>query len=74
MNATKAFESGGANFSSTAGNTAAYYIPEINPLALLNPQAAAFNWFAWAGLETNNKIRYSNMYEVTTLYARILPC
>ncbi len=72
MNATMAFESGGANYSNTA-NTAAYYFPEINPAALLRANITEFNWFNWAGLDTAQKIRYSNMYEVTRIYARILP-
>ena len=32
------------------------------------------NWLAWAGLSgSDNKIQYKDMYEVTTLYAKILP-
>ena len=59
----------------STGGIESYYIPAINPDALIqkNPRATT-DWMAWAGLagKTNN-IQYKNMYEVTTLYARILP-
>lgn len=54
-----------------------YYIPQLNPDALvdINTNINTFNWDAWVGLTRGNKdgIKYKNMYEVTKLYARILP-
>jgi len=53
-----------------------YYIPDLNPDSLdsgKNPRYD-FNWLAWANLvDTGNKIAYKDMYEVTHIYARILP-
>lgn len=72
MNARTAFESGEANYTTVSGESA-YFLPQINPQALLAPELTTNNWLLWAGLETANKIRYNNMYEVTTLYARIIP-
>ena len=75
MNATVAFESGSGVFSSSLGN-ANFYVPEINPAALLhNNQSSGndFNWLAWGGFENNQRIAYSGMYEVTRLYCRIIP-
>lgn len=74
-NLKQAFESGwgGANTSYDK-----YYVPFVNPAALLSvtdPRATT-DWMAWAGLlESNNqqKIQYQNMYQVNTLYARIIP-
>ena len=77
MNFTKAFESPGP--SANTGNadiTAAYYIPEVNPDALLSVQSRQeHNWLAWVGLQDQKKngINYRNSYEWTVLYARILP-
>lgn len=68
-NIVPAFESGagGAPFE-------LFYYPQINPKALLNvnPRQAT-DWMAWAVADSVNKIRYNNMYQVTTLYARIMP-
>lgn len=72
MNATEAFESGGASYS-PAADSASYYLPEINPAAMRASDGAEFNWLAWGGVETTKRIKYSNMYEVTRLYVRILP-
>lgn len=52
-----------------------YYIPQLNPNALINidPRAST-NWLAWAGIDPNNQgIRYQNMYQVCTIYGRIMP-
>jgi hypothetical protein len=72
MNATRAFESGGASYVNVPAS-ASYYIPDINPQALLDPQQADFNWLNWGGVDVANRIKYSSMYEVTRLYARIIP-
>lgn len=55
-----------------------YYIPQISQFQTVNPTLAnQFNWMAWAGLDSgagNNKnIEYKNIYQKTTLYARIIP-
>ena len=53
-----------------------YYTPDII-VDLDMPDATDTNWLAWAGLDTSankgKQIDYKNSYEVTTLYARILP-
>jgi hypothetical protein len=78
MNAKLAFESGEASYTTSPGDSY-FFIPQINGKALVDAATAqniagGFNWHAWAGVEENsNKIKYSNMYEVTTLYARIMP-
>lgn len=58
--------------------TADLYIPDLNPDALDHGQSkanASFNWLSWAALADGEKgkINYKDMYEVTTIYARILP-
>jgi hypothetical protein len=76
-NIKAAFESGmGAiNFGSNGGDVAAYYVPQVNPRVFLDPHfTGAFNWEAWAGISgVQSSIQYKNMYQVTTLYARIMP-
>lgn len=54
------------------------YIPELNPDALATGNAnsrSSFNWLSWAAIVDgkDGKIAYKDMYEVTTIYARILP-
>lgn len=75
-NIIPAFESGiGMGGVTTSDANLGYYIPQLNPDALLDrdPKATT-NWLAWAGLSgSDNKIQYKDMYEVTTLYAKILP-
>lgn len=75
-NVKAAFESGvgGANGGS-AQAPFLYYIPQINPDAVLNRNIrASTDWMAWAGAAgVDSKIAYKNVYEVTTLYGRIIP-
>lgn len=75
-NIVPAFESGmGGSTASTAGGIESYYVPQLNPDALFqrNPKATT-DWMAWAGIVgSQSKIMYKNVYEVTTLYGRILP-
>lgn len=73
MNATKAFESGTAATTTEISQQGTYYVPQVNPQAFLTPNFTAHNWMTWAGMDTKKKIRYSDMYEVTTLYCRIIP-
>lgn len=58
-----------------SSSTQTFYIPQINPQAMVESATAGagFNWLAWATAEAANKIRYNDAYEVTTLYARIIP-
>lgn len=73
MNFKKACESGpsqvGVSFSYD------YYIPQLNPSALINQATAgAINWMQWAGLDDKKgTINFHNSYFVTTFYARIVP-
>jgi hypothetical protein len=76
-NIKAAFESGIGTGVNSTGGIESYYIPQINPSAILNKNPkATTDWLAWAnvtGASSDIKIAYKNMYEVTTLYARILP-
>jgi len=74
-NIKAALESGSASSGSGDVTSSSFYIPQINRDMLAHiDKNASTNWEAWAGLtSTEHKIRYANMYEVTTLYARILP-
>jgi hypothetical protein len=73
MNYTAAFESGNCSFTTAPGGSNAYYVPQINPDVFLTDGTGGFNWLSWGKLETDDKIRYNSMYEVTTLYVRIVP-
>lgn len=78
-NVIPAFESG--LFGATGGwigGIESYYVPQINPNALIRGGSPFYttDWLAWAGIFQNNSsstINYQNLYEVTTMYARILP-
>ena len=72
MNATKAFESNAGADASQTSATSPFYVPEVNPDAL-RAVSAGVNWMRWASLEVASAIKYSDMYEVTTLYVRIIP-
>jgi hypothetical protein len=70
-NIVPAFESGLGS-----GGYESFYIPSINPAAFLQSQSkrGEFNWMKWAEISgQDNKIAYKNSYEVSTIYARILP-
>ncbi len=57
--------------------TSAFFIPPVNPDALLPVSARQeFNWMNWVNNNNNTNrqaIQYKNSYEYTTLYAKILP-
>ncbi len=76
-NIVAAFESPTVGISLTGdpGSAQAYYIPQINPNSPLQTVfQGSMNWMAWAELaDTEKKIAYKDLYQVTTLYARILP-
>lgn len=58
-----------------SGSVSDYYYPSLNPEALLDSQpVVGTNWAAWGGWEQNSSsIKYKDVYQVTTLYGRILP-
>jgi hypothetical protein len=75
MNVTDAFKSD-CNSYTVGNNTAGeYYIPLVNPLALLSPSSNyGTNWTSWlAGINNNGSLEYKGLYEVATIYARFLP-
>ena len=75
MNYKKAFESGSATLV-TGASDAGYYIPQINPDALLPVQdrVQGINWMQWAALEKKPQgIKYHDSYEWTVIYCRIIP-
>lgn len=77
-NVKEAFESGvaGINFGGSTGPNAGYYVPIINPSALLSVNSyLGTDWTAWAGISGSdrNTIEYHNNYEVTVIYGRIVP-
>lgn len=74
-NVRLAFESGFGGISAPGG-IEAYFTPRVNPSALINiDPKSSINWLAWASgnNSADRPIQYKNMYEVTTMYARILP-
>lgn len=76
-NIVPAFESGrGAAVSSSHTGLMNFYLPSINPDIAENDYAGqGTNWLRWAGLSSfrNTNIDYKDSYEVTTLYAKVLP-
>lgn len=78
-NVVPAFEStlngGSTAFGSSGIDT--YFLPQINPMALVNRNVWGgmdMDWVQWAQISgAENAIQYRNSYQVTTLYARILP-
>lgn len=76
----RAFESSPA-FGSATSSTApfGYYVPIINPFPLMDRQNLdSFNWLNWALNSTDFTqkspgIRYNNIYQITKMYARIIP-
>ncbi len=76
-NLKPAFESGIGGTTPPAKDASAmnYYIPSINPLiSEQDYKGSGTNWLRWAGIsEIKQRIDYKDTYEVTTLYARILP-
>lgn len=76
-NITPAFESGlGSSTGAKDAGAMNFYIPDINPLVSEEDhKGGGTNWLTWAGLSTkrNQNIDYKDAYEVTTVYAKILP-
>lgn len=80
MNAKDAFESGAPTVT-LGGSDSWYYIPQVNRQAFIGTGSnyPTTNWMAWAMLDPTaggtegRNIAYNNVYEVTTMYGRILP-
>ena len=76
-NITPAFESGLGSASGAKDASAMnYYVPSINPdVTEEDYKVAGTNWMQWAQLSDirNKNIDYKDGYEVTTLYAKVLP-
>lgn len=75
-NITAAFESAFPGGGVGDSIPESYFVPQINPNALIEQtQYLTTNWASWAGIANgdNNKINYHDQYILTTIYARILP-
>jgi hypothetical protein len=70
-NVKEAFESG------VGGTGNKYYTPSLNPNAFANDKTlggGTMDWMAWVNAAKSEvKIEYKDMYEVSTMYARIIP-
>lgn len=52
----------------------AYYMPLINPAAIMDKNNTFFDWWSWAQAANDKKtVRYTNVYQIMKLYARIIP-
>ncbi len=77
MNGKEAFESGQPTVTLN-GSDSWFFIPQVNKSAFLGTATSypTTNWLAWAMLgadSVDQGIKYNNIYEVTTLYGRIIP-
>lgn len=75
-NIKAAFESPSVNSGVTSAGVMNYYTPDINPGVNTDDLAKGeTNWLLYAGLSDKEKqtIQYSDSYERTTLYCRIMP-
>ena len=76
-NIKQAFESPSMlNVSGGGQYGASYYLPQINPNALIDPETIGYtDWDSWVGLVNarGGKISYKGIYEVSTEYVRIIP-
>lgn len=65
----------GATGTSAFSSSLGYYTPQINNESFSDRGLrSGHNWLAWAELAgAEQRIQYRDSYEVTTLYARILP-
>lgn len=75
MNITNAFESNCGAYMVGNNTPGQYYIPLINPVALINQtNNMGTNWSAWlSGINHNGNIEYRDLYEVAVIYGRFLP-
>lgn len=77
MNARAAFESGSPAITLN-GADSWYYIPQVNPASFIGGTATlgGTDWLRWFYADEATKkegIRYNNIYELTTLYGKIIP-
>lgn len=75
MNFRSAFESP-STVGAPGNNSTGYYVPMINPSALVPSAQTTFSWgnfFAVAGSDKDNSIKYQDAYEWTVLYIRLIP-
>lgn len=74
-NIVPAFESGLGFTGGSSQSNDSFHIPQLNPDSILDQsQITGTNWMQWASVSgAENKIQYKDVYEVTTLYAKILP-
>jgi hypothetical protein len=74
-NINAAFSSGRESIATSDSSALGYFVPDINPeVDDLNNQMGGTNWMRWAGIQSSERgIEYKDSYEVTTLYARVLP-
>jgi hypothetical protein len=77
MNFRDAFESPGPSTDPATDQNAPFFLPSINPDALLPiTSRTQTNWLQWVGADVQEKgagIKYGSNYEWTVFYARILP-
>ena len=74
-NVVAAFESGLGGNTVATSDLATFYIPPVNFNAMVDINLrSGTDWMAWAGAtNSQGKINYKNVYELTTLYARLIP-
>jgi hypothetical protein len=72
MNVTEALGSSCNTHTAGEAEPGHFYIPLINPDAIINPANIQHNWLSWA-LNTKNGIEYKDLYEVATIYCRFMP-
>lgn len=73
-NIAPAFGSGPSKGDTNDPSATGFYTPTINPEVPAEDYLKGTNWMSWAGLSsTRSNIEYKDMYEVTTLYCRVLP-
>lgn len=73
MNAKAAYESPTGAISIQGDSSSSYYIPQVNPDAFIGQGLTTTNWDSWVGLNNEAQIQYSDLYEVTRLYWRVIP-
>lgn len=75
MNVTEAFKSNCNAYVVGNATPGQYYIPLINPGALINQsQNIGTNWLSWiSGVTKNGAIEYKDLYEVAIIYGRFMP-
>jgi hypothetical protein len=73
MNVTEALKSSCNSHVAGSSEPGNYYIPLINPNAIINPTSTQHNWLTWASNAKNGTLEYRDLYEVATMYCRFMP-